>query len=397
MTYDIVQTTFLLSMAANGASGIAASQSKLQKHLEIYLNGSKPSDKIKYKGFFPEINSQLAGGDWEVVWGPCVYSIDGELPGEATNAMYVAHSANLSAYVVAIAATNFKSIYDWAKEDGDVSPEKMARWPLTVPFDERKHAPFTPPLPPAISAATARGVSILLTKLNDPGKGSIQNFLASRVSDNETLIFCGHSLAGALSPTLALHLYGQPAKSGWKQVLVLPTAGATPGNSEFAALFSAAYPPVGSGVNAAYGNWNTDYANARDVVPHAWNQLDKVIITRDDKGKYLSMYGVMDKLMGESISWEISRLQAEVKDGYYTNLTQSVFQPDWGYWNWKDSKGHPVYPPVWEAAPIYTNENAMFLPEQLLHVIRYAHVDQYQRFFGVSPLPPMPTSFLSEI
>ncbi len=69
-----------------------------------------------YAGFFSQMNSSLAGGDWKVVWGPCVYSRKPTLPSSATNAMYVAYSAKLSTYVVAIAATNPTSLYDWVTE-----------------------------------------------------------------------------------------------------------------------------------------------------------------------------------------------------------------------------------------------------------------------------------------
>ncbi|MEN9864973.1 MAG: hypothetical protein RL748_563 [Pseudomonadota bacterium] len=61
-----------------------------------------------------------------------------------------------------------------------------------------------------------------------------QQFLNSKVNANDTLIFTGHSLAGALSPTMAMFLYSDPANSGWKSIHVQPSAGATPGNAAFA-------------------------------------------------------------------------------------------------------------------------------------------------------------------
>src|SRR5712692_2185945 len=238
MAYDIVQTSFLLGMASNGAAGIWATQSELLGYLNTYLNGGTDPIGTHYDGFFPQMNSKLAGGDWSVVWGPCLYSERGDKPGEATNAMYVAYSPSLSTYVVAIAATNFLSIFDWLAEDFNVLPNYMAEWPLSVPFVQKSHWPWFWHVPPAISAATALGVSDLLTKLTDSSKGTIQEFLTATANSTDTLIFAGHSLAGALSPTLAFYLYPQPAQSNWRQVLVLPTAGATPGNKKFAAAFN---------------------------------------------------------------------------------------------------------------------------------------------------------------
>lgn len=397
MTYDIVQTTFLLSIAANGASAIKATQTQLQGYLETYLNGGTSPIGTQYEGFFPLMNSQLAGGDWSVVWGPCLYSVNGDKPGEATNAMYVAHSASLSTYVVAIAATNFKSIYDWFDEDFSVDPNYMAEWPPALPFVKKFHQPWTGNVPPAISAATALGLSNLLTQLSDPAQGSLQKFLSSVVSDNQTLIFCGHSLAGALSPTLALYLYPQPAKSGWKQVLVLPTAGATPGNGVFAALFDAAFPPVSSDVQAPYGNWNTDYANAHDAVPHAWNNLEQVVGPADAQGKHPSMFGVIGPVIGAVLYQGIRKIEALVEPGHYTNLTQSVYQPVWGYWNWTQNQdGSWQYPPVWTPAPTYTDATPITTMAELLGMVQDTHVDQYSKFFGVTPPPRMPISLPSQ-
>jgi hypothetical protein len=93
--------------------------------------------------------------------------------------------------------------------------------------------------PPAVSAATALGVSNLLMQMTDPTHGTRQRFLTHAANANSTLIFCGHSPAGALSPTLAMYHCPQPTGRGWQQVLVLPTAGASPGNTKFAALFAA--------------------------------------------------------------------------------------------------------------------------------------------------------------
>jgi hypothetical protein len=392
MTYDIVQTTFLLSMAANKASGSPAdNQATLQQRLETYLNGDKTQD-----GFFTQMNPYLVGGDWKAVWGPCVYGPSGE----AVNAMFVAHSDKLATYVVAIAGTNFESLSDWEKQDDDVDPEFMVEWSqYKPPFEKKKHPAWPTPPPPAISAATAQGVSNLMTQLNDRSGVSIDKYLSSVVNnkgDKETLIFCGHSLGGALAPTLALYLYPEPSKSGWKKVLVLPTAGASPGNQQFAALFNNAYPRV-SEVNTLYGSWNTDYANECDVVPHAWNQLNGVITGTTEKNNYNSIYGVMSKDLGKCLLRKIESIEGKVKDGGYMNLNQTPFQPEWGHWR-RNLTGQIERPPQWEKSRTYTDSNPM-RTDELYAVLRNGHIDQYQRFFKVEPLPllrPKPRASSSE-
>ncbi|HEX8561299.1 MAG TPA: hypothetical protein VF668_24620 [Pyrinomonadaceae bacterium] len=398
MTYDIVQTTFLLSIAANGAAGIKDTQTQLQGYLEASLNGGTTPIGTQYEGFFPLMNSQLAGGDWKVVWGPCLYSVDGNNPGEATNAMYVARSEALSTYVVAIAATNSKSFYDWGAEDFDMLPIYMAQWqPPTLPempFTLKPHGrwPVDNP-PPAISAATAQGLSNLLKKLTDPSQGPVDKFLSKIVSnkqsEKQTLIFCGHSLAGALSPALALWLYSQPDKSGWKEVLVMPTAGATPGNSGFADLFNAAFRQSKS----PRGNWNTNCANARDAVPHAWNRVDEIVMPADSKGFYPSLYGLICPQMGRKLYDKMRLIGGAAASGQYTNIRQSEFTPDWGYWAWTQNKDGSWQPPVWRSAPNYDDYNTALCDDsQLRDIAQSAHVDQYSRFFGVTPPPRMPTS-----
>ena len=339
------------------------------------------------------MNPQLAGGDWTVVWGPEVYSLKPLSKAEAANAMYVAHSKNLATWVVAIAATNPTSIYDWVAEDGDVAPQFMAPWPLSLPFNRIIH-PKPGPDQPAVSAATALGVSNLLTKLFDAGFGYLQNFLTSHASSNDTLIFTGHSLAGALAPTTALYLYPDPAKSGWKQVLTLPTAGASPGNAAFASRFVASYPATPSGIDAPYGHWNVDYTNANDVVPHAWNQLQNVVSAQDAAGNYPSFFGVLGPQIGAGLRAAIHA--AERLSGgstYYQNLPQTVFTPEWGTWvdSWDSASQSWLYPPLWQTLTPYLDANPLDKVSELSQMLQATHISQYSRFFNIYPPPRMPT------
>lgn len=196
-------------------------------------------------------------GDWTMAWGPAVWKHPLNFRGYSDNTAAVFHNAATNTYVCAIAATNANSVFDWAVEDFWVSDK--VRWQ----YSPARRVPW-------LSAATNFGIGMLLS-LRDPGTGVfLSDFLASVASPAATLVVTGHSLAGALSPTLAMVLYGTPqARLAWNQVLVFPTAGATPGNGAFATAFAEQFPAQTTGANP-WQRWNTLMWNSLDVVPHAW-------------------------------------------------------------------------------------------------------------------------------
>jgi hypothetical protein len=311
--------------------------------------------------------------------------------------MYVAYSPSQAAYVVAIAGTNFNSTYDLDQEDENVAATTMAQFPFAVPFAQTSHAVWNPNPPPAVSAGTAVGISNLLTQMTDPTTGSsLQTFLASTATTTDALIICGHSLGGALAPTLALWLYPQPASSGWKQVLVLPLAGPTPGNTSFAEQFAAAFPETSSGVGGAYDNWNVNYANYHDAVPYAWNNLGAIVSPKDTSGKYPSIYGTMDKAVANGANSDLKKSEELAAGGDYANLAQDQFFPtfvaaNWGMWQWTQSgEGGWKYPPLWEALPQYTDSHPISSKAEVGTLAQATHVDQYYNYFGVTPSPRMP-------
>jgi hypothetical protein len=179
--------------------------------------------------------------------------------------------------VVAIAATNPMSVFDWQSEDFNVAeavdfsqyaPQTAAPTPVDkADIDDAKGL--------YISMGTATGVYKLL---NIPGLATatsqtmrLGDFLTSTgVNPGATLIFTGHSLAGALSPTLALWLKTNQMLETFKTLYVYPTAGASPGNGNFANLFNTTFPATTPGTTPAK-QWNTLLWNQYDVVPHAWN------------------------------------------------------------------------------------------------------------------------------
>ncbi len=300
MAYDLTQTVFLLSMASNRASVAQGTAQQLATFLTYAVNqgGSCPcvadGPDVPVTGFLASVGAQLAGGAWTVPWGPAVFqNTNNTDDNEADNAMFVAFNNDAAnpIYVVAIAATNAVSIYDWDQEDANVGPQDMVAFPINLnpPFDNPSVTPTgsTVPADAQVSAGTALGVYTLCTGMIDQAGATLSliDYLSNLGAPTAAkIIFTGHSLAGALAPTLALQLWetGVLTKGGFtlQNVLVMPTAGATPGNLAFATLFNTTLSPqsafpAGSTPNA--GNqltqFNVLYWNFNDIVPRAWTQF----------------------------------------------------------------------------------------------------------------------------
>lgn len=295
---DAYQQVFGMAGLANRAGGYNGFgiqlQQQLQYDLSYYFNNVPPvkiMDQKTPSTANPSAVSEL--GNWDLVWGPALIEEKNEkgVPtGVADNALYVVKSnavafpggPTLPTYVVAIAATNPSSLYDWETEDFSVA--EVVNWTTYNPSN------FAPSAyngtDPYISKGTATGISILLGLESPPSAASpnttLQQFLAGLNPDPGTaIIFCGHSLAGALSPTLALYLKENKDLDAFGVTLVYPTAGPTPGEAAFANLFNSKFPPLPPGwqqQTGTYQSWNTMHWNNLDVVPHAWpvSELEKI-------------------------------------------------------------------------------------------------------------------------
>jgi Lipase (class 3) len=204
-------------------------------------------------------------GPWQVVWGPAVYQAwDSDL---ADNVMYVAKGtfdpAQPPQLVVSIAGTNPYSVFDWLLEDGFVSLQLP--WPFGSP-------PLN--LKPKIALGTSVGLLQLMSMVpgaGRPGFGTtLQEFLRAELTGNTPLLITGHSLGGALSPTVALWLSDTRSQwdpNGRAALSCLPSAGPTPGNQDFATYY-----------DSQLGGGTTRIHNSLDVVPHAWSQSDLAAI-----------------------------------------------------------------------------------------------------------------------
>ncbi len=139
---------------------------------------------------------------------------------------------------------------------------------------------------------------------------------------------------------------------------------------------------MASGVNAPYGNWNTDYTNTYDVVPHAWHQLGHIVEGPDSGGNYGSIYGVLDPDLGYSLAAAIQAAQALALGGDYRRQTQHWFTPDWGFWSWtQNADGSWQYPPVWTTLTTYTEQNPLSSIDTFGELVLAAHIDQVLQLF----------------
>ncbi len=244
----------------------------LQQEQTLFTLGMLPNLASCYSGTALAIEAQLlprvtgvlkdlAGeiGTWTLLWGPAVFELP--LSNRPDNAMLVVRrqggDPSLPQLVVAIAGTNPFAFLDWLVEDFLVTPQ--------VPWATGH---------PTGTAMISKGTSIGLTALQTlrpgsglPGSGlTLTELLATEVDGSITINVGGHSLGGALSPTLALWLHDTQAAwdpAGHATLSALASAGPTAGNLAFATYS-----------NSQIGTAVTRLHNPLDIVPHAWATLD---------------------------------------------------------------------------------------------------------------------------
>ncbi len=260
---NLCQKAYLLTYESGGLGATQGDESALAQ---------KQKTRLTHFLAQPDIQAAMEG-QWSLVWGPAVFE---HQPGEtryADNVMYVAASPDQSVYVVAIAGTNMSSEYDQKTEDLGVNTTKL--WTEAFPSLKPYGVPSDIKPWPVVSKGTALGVNSLLG-MKDPAthKGLVEFLHSLSATESKTLIFGGHSLGGALAPTLALALFnpsgGQFSTGKWGHVYVLPVAGPTPGNQGLSQFFAQVFPPVSLNLPQPHYAWNQNIWNSLDAIPHAW-------------------------------------------------------------------------------------------------------------------------------
>jgi hypothetical protein len=241
-TYTQSQTTFFLSMLSN----LAITQKGTADTIEAFLAGRIDA----------HLQASVADiGVWTRAWGPAVFQAP--LSDVADNVIYVAQSAATPPqYVLAIAGTNYNSIFDVLIEDFFVGSQ--VAWAYGRPPAGTS---------PKISAGTFTGLTLLQFMTPGPGMPGagqkVADFLATATSRPIDVVTAGHSLGGALAPALALWLLNTQAiwdPQGRATIYCEPSAGPTSGNADFAIYY-----------DQALGSRTTRIVNSLDMVPHAWN------------------------------------------------------------------------------------------------------------------------------
>jgi hypothetical protein len=234
--------------------------------------------------------------NWKLIWGPVVYRFP--IAHYDDNMMYVVHDkTDHSVLVIVIRGTDPPAIDDWLAEDFDV--DDQVSWPAGAGQ-------------PKISKAISEGLHLLLrmAPATDP-KSTLTDFLTTQAAafpSGLRVYVTGHSLGGALSPTLALWLHDNQSTwdpQGKAVVSVYPLAGPTPGNSDFATYYQ-----------SALGTTTVRLWNPFDVVPLAWNH--------ESMGKMEDLYEPLTRANPIERGL-IDGLRFLVKDRDYTQITDQEY------------------------------------------------------------------------
>ncbi|MGV7222638.1 MAG: lipase family protein [Nitrospinales bacterium] len=267
--------------------------------------------------------------DWEVVWGPAIYTF---FPAKyQDNGMFVARQkSNPANYIVAIRGTNFIAVLDWVLEDFDVL--------FTREWVGGSGSP-------RISEATHLGVYVLYDDLIPnpglPGENqSLRTFLKAAAKDHPINVsFTGHSLGGALAPTLALlFAQDQGQAEGWDpnnhaRISSTSFAGATAGNADFAAQ---SLKVLGKNMRRIQ--------NMNDVVPHAWqtstmNQLEGLYSSSGIEMPW-EMKGFLKLAIDFTKDKDYTQINYSIPFTYDINKDKDTYKAQMGY---QHSYSYPLY------------------------------------------------------
>lgn len=222
-------------------------------------------------------------GNWQIVWGPCIYSdflTEGYIAADLTMVLLKGTDPDDSLntmYVLSISGTNNVSAYDWLYID--LKATSMFPWPQPIQGQNNQSA-FSNASSSSysttdttvtnsgnyISTGMALGMKDLLITMTGAGGKTLIEYLRTNVTNDSTaeLAVTGHSMGGALAPCVALSLKDNQSywdSAGIFTITAYPFAGPSPGNANFAGYFSTTI-----GAENFHGWYNTN-----DAAPCVFN------------------------------------------------------------------------------------------------------------------------------
>jgi hypothetical protein len=196
------------------------------------------------------------GSDWELVWGPVVWVNPNQQGSSfvADNTMACYYSPSQSLFIIAIAGTNPSSMFDWEKEDFDITT--MISW-NSISAGAGANSGY-------ISAGSANGLDILMNQMEDGSASlisALQSYIQTNTITNATIAIGGHSLGGALAPCLGLYFLdnADSLQLTGQDLAVYVYAGPTPGDENFAAYYT-------SNIDISTFSYLSQY-NPLDIIP----------------------------------------------------------------------------------------------------------------------------------
>lgn len=262
---------------------------------------------------------------WKLVWGPGVFAFEDAVFDD--NLMCAFQNKNdPSQYAVAIRGTDPLSISDWLIEDFNILP--MDVWPYAKPDK----------LTPKISKSTATGLyhlQQLVAPEGTPGAGeTLLTFLQKNLTEGDSICITGHSLGGALAPTLALWLKDieEHALAENLKISSIAFAGPTAGNKDFAKY-----------IDQRLENGNLQRVwNDLDIAPYGWQtgQMKKLFLLYRKHYLFPSpiISAAITGVMSLSVFNRYTQVQEKTppvkgrfKPWLFNYFAQAVYQHIWGY------------------------------------------------------------------